>query len=413
MRGSRCARLVAAAAATWTMVALGAVAPQVAVAVPVQFAFDEGVYYAPTKVHLERFGTAVAVDGDAMVVGVPAYATPAGLLDAGVAHVYVRQDGAWMWQASLSQPVAAANDRFGTSVAISGDRVVVGAPGYDGPVADSGAAFVFTRTGTTWSSGEPLASADAVSGDRMGQSVDIDGDTVVAGCPGADSGEGKVRPYTWSGTAWTGAPVLTDPEGEAGDDLGGCVAISGRTVAASAAGDDAPGAVDAGSVLLFSLDAGVPWSPTLIAPEPVAGERFGSSIDVGAAGAVVVIGSQDYDAPSAAACGRAYVYVCSATGWESAGALENPTTSGMPENDRFGSAVAYDGGDLILVGASGADGTDGNDGAAYYFQLRNGVWGFAGALAPGASPCCEQFGASVALSAGAAVIGAPLASANT
>ena len=414
MRGSRCARCVVAAAASWVLIAIGLVAPRVAVAAPVQFAVDAGVVYAESKVHLERFGTAVALSGDTMVVGVPDHDTPAGLLNAGMVQVFVRSGGAWILQASLSQPTAAAEDRFGASVAISGDRVVVGAPGYNGAVADSGAAFVFTRTGTAWSSAVPLPLADAIGGDRTGQSVDIDGGTIVVGCPGADTGRGKIRPYTWSGSAWVAGTGLADPLGEAGDDLGGCVSVSGGIVAASATGDDSPGAADAGAVLVFPLGTATPQAEAKIfATSPVAGERFGTSIDLGASGAVLVTGSQSFDAGAAVDSGRAYVHVRGATGWQSVAALENPTASGVPENDLFGSAVAFDGGDLILVGAMGADGVDGNDGAAYYFQLRNGVWGFAWALAPGASPCCEQFGASVALSAGAAVIGAPLASANT
>lgn len=414
MRGSRFARFAIATAMLAVLEIGGVAAPRPAVAAPLTYVDDGPIVYAPSPTNLERFGASVAVDGDTLVVGVPDHATDAGLLGAGIVHIYVRNSGAWVRQANLSQPTVNAGDGFGTSVAISGDRVVVGAPGYDSGATDSGAAFVFTRTGTVWSAGQMLAPADSASGDRAGQSVDIEGHTAVVGCPGADSGRGEVRPFMWDGTAWVARPVVQDADGQAGDELGGRVAVSGSTLLASAMGDDYAPHVDAGTVLVYTLGSGSASNEAKIpAIAPVDGERFGSSIDLGSGGAVAVIGSQYYDATAAADCGRAYVYVRGATGWQFEAVLENPTTGGSPQGDLFGSAVAYDGGDLILVGASGADGFDGSDGAAYYFQRRSGAWGFVEAVIPGESPCCEGFGGAVSLDAGIAAVGAPLASANT
>lgn len=377
-----------------------------AVAGSTPFAVDEDIIYAPTPVGDEHFGSAVALSGNTLVVGVPDHDEITGLLDDGIAHVYVRSGTDWVWQASLHAPTLAAGDKFGTSVAIQGDTIVVGAPYRDGSHGESGAAYVFTRTGTTWSAAVPLGDEFAVAGDKMGQSVDIDGVTIAVGCPGRSSSEGAVRVYVWDGDEWnSGGGVFAEAPGGMPDDrLGGCVSLSGDTILASAGGFDH----EIGSVVAFTR-SGISWSFEDRFYEPVStvGEQFGGPIDLQADGYVAVIGSPTHDVGAEVDKGIAYVYARGASGWELIDTLNNPSSNTAGGGDWFGSSVAFDGHNLILVGAFW---DDDQTGAAYYFQLRDGEWVMAQKVTPPADPCCALFGDSVALDGGRAMVGATLAS---
>ncbi|MDO8847066.1 MAG: hypothetical protein Q7W51_01580 [Coriobacteriia bacterium] len=406
---TRCAAIATGALVLATVVPL---AVPTAMAGSAPFAVDEDIIYAQTPVTDERFGSAVAIDGDTLVVGVPEYDTLAGPQNVGRVDVFVRSGTDWVKQTSLYASAPGDGDKFGTSVAISGDRIVVGAPFYYGSHGESGAAYVFTRTGTAWSAADMLPDEFAQEGDQIGQSVDIEGTTIVVGCPGDSSGRGAVRPIYWNGSDWDsgGGVHLLDPSGMAGDRLGTCVSLSGNTVLASAGGDDVgtvAAIVDAGSVLSFTR-SGTTWSfeQKWQAPTPVADEQFGGPIDLQAGGYVAVIGSPAHDVGAEVDKGIAYVYARGTSGWVLTATLDNPGPN-SPDGDWFGSAVAFDGHNLILIGAFW---DDLHTGAAYYFQYREGEWVMAQKVTPDAYPCCALFGDSAALDGGIAMIGATLAS---
>ena len=116
------------------------------------------------------------------MVGAPSSGT-AGLRQ-GSAYVFVRSGGVWSQQQKLLASDAASVDRFGSSVAISGETVVVGAPVDDGAAGfDQGSAYVFVRSGEVWSQQQKLEASDAAADDQFGISVAISGETVVVGAP--------------------------------------------------------------------------------------------------------------------------------------------------------------------------------------------------------------------------------------
>lgn len=400
------ARCVAVATGVMMLAASLPMGAQVAFAGSGSFAIDEDVVYAATPADGETFGSAVAIDGDTMVVGVPQHATDAGLTNAGVADVYVRSGADWVWQATLVAGGAiAAEDRFGTAVAISGDRIVVGCPGRD---SGAGASFVYARSDTAWPMQATLQLAAPVAGDRFGAAVDIDGDTIVVGAPGADAGRGSVMPYAWSGSAWVPGVAQTTPGGAADGGLGACVSLSGDTFLASARDDDIVGGPsNVGSISAFVRSGGV-WAfeQRWFETTPVAGERFGASIDLQAGGYAAVVGSPQHDVGAAADQGVAYLYVRSADGWQAGATLahDGPNSAG---GDQFGSSVAFDGHNLILVGAPNDDDAHG---AAYYYQYRAGVWNMAQKIDWLSTACSGRYGASVALDGGRAAVGGPTAS---
>lgn len=400
------ARCVAVATGAIMFAAILPAGAQIAFAGSAPFAKDEALVYAATPADGETFGSAVAIDGDTMVVGAPQHATVAGLMNAGVADVYVRSGTDWVWQDTLvAGGVIAAEDRFGTAVAISGDRIVVGCPGRD---SGAGASFVYARSGTEWSMQAPLQLAAPVAGDRFGAAVDIDGDTIVVGAPGTGGGRGSVVPYAWSGNAWVRGAAQTTPGGATDSGLGAFVSLSGDTFLASARDDDIVGGpANAGSISAFVRSGGV-WAfeQRWFEPTPAAGERFGGSIDLQAGGYAAVVGSPQHDVGAAADQGVAYLYVRSADGWQAGATLvhDGPNSAG---GDQFGASVAFDGHNLILVGAPNDDDAHG---AAYYYQSRAGVWSMAQKIDWLSTGCSGRYGASVALDSGRAAVGGPTAS---
>ena len=172
------------------------------------------------------FGSSVAIAGDTAVVG--AYGNN-GLR--GAAYIFTRTGTTWTEQAKLTASGGEDNDSFGYSVALAGDTAVVGANGKD---VLQGAVYVFTRTGTTWTQQTKLTAADAASSDDFGVSVALEGDTAVVGADTKDSFRGAVYIFNRSGTTWTQETKLTPADAANADWFGVSVALEGDTVVAGA-----------------------------------------------------------------------------------------------------------------------------------------------------------------------------------
>ena len=160
-------------------------------------------------------------------------------IDQGSAYVFVRSGGVWSQQQKLEASDAAADDRFGFSVAISGETVVVGAPGDDGAAGiDQGSAYVFVRSGGVWSQQQKLLASDAAADDDFGSSVAISGETVVVGAPWDDDAtgfyQGSAYVFVRSGGVWSQQQKLLASDAAGGDAFGFSVAISGETVVVGA-----------------------------------------------------------------------------------------------------------------------------------------------------------------------------------
>jgi FG-GAP repeat len=313
----------------------------------------------------DEFGLSVAISGDTVVVGALHEASAAtgvngnqadnSASEAGAAYVFVRSGTVWTQQAYLkASNMATGENDFGFSVAISGDTVVVGAPGEEsaatgvnGNQADNtapgaGAAYVFVRSGGVWSQQAYLKASNTDAGDDFGIGVAIAGDTVVVGADqeasaatgvagnqadNSAANAGAAYVFVRSGTVWSQQAYLKASNTGAGDYFGSPV-ISGDTVVVGATGEDSA--------------------------------------------ATGVDGNQADD--SAADAGAAYVFLRSGTVWTQQAYLKASNTNG---GDGFGSVAIS--GDTVVVGApreaSAATGVDGNQaddtaaraGAAYVF----------------------------------------------
>ncbi len=208
---------------------------------------------APDGAFGDELGTSVAVQGDTLVIGAPGDDGTRGSL-----YVFQRIGDSWTEAAKLTATDAASGDELGFSVAIDGNTIVAGAPFADiGTQHDQGAIYTFAATGavTRVETGKLLAS-DGVASEELGSSVAIDGDTIVAGAPGHAFGSSRMQgsAYTFARTgaaARTENARLSASDGKPFDAFGGAVAISGGTIVVGSQGDVGLSA-DQGAVYVFT-----------------------------------------------------------------------------------------------------------------------------------------------------------------
>jgi len=305
----------------------------------------------------ERFGRSVSLSGDYALIG--AYRDN---LDAGSAYVFMRSGVTWAQQAKLVASDGASGDYFGLAVGLSGDYAVVGAWGDNVAGDSSGSAYIFVRTGTVWIQQAKLEASDGFADDRFGRSVAISGDYAVVGAYGDDDGggaAGSVYVFERTGPFWNETAKLTASDGMGGAHFGLAVAISGDyiLVGAHTAGTDSSGAA-----YVFKRDT-TGWSETakLTASDAGTGTEFG--ISVGITPGFAMIGSW-LDTVNGDSSGSAYIFAETGTTWSE---YVKIVPSDGRSRDQFGRDVAISTTDAI-AGALLADGATSNAGAAYVYK---------------------------------------------
>ncbi|MCG8408979.1 MAG: hypothetical protein MI923_27555 [Phycisphaerales bacterium] len=155
---------------------------------------EESILQATDQAASDSFGRAVDIDGNAVVVGAP-FKDASGKSNSGKAYVFRNSSGTWSQEAQLTgrtPSLVEPNDRLGESVSISGNRVAAGAPGGDAdPISliknETGAVYIFNKTGTTWREEQRIVASDAYINDNFSV-VDMDGDLLIIGAPNDDDG---------------------------------------------------------------------------------------------------------------------------------------------------------------------------------------------------------------------------------
>jgi hypothetical protein len=306
--------------------------------------------------------------------------------------------GGYSRQAELTGS-ASVKGGFGSSVALSagGSTALVGTSSLNGV---AGAVYVFTRRDGTWSRTAGLTASGTAAEDDFGSSVALSagGSTALVGAPGHNSYAGAVYVFTLRRGTWSQTGELTASDAAAHDQFGASVALSAgaSTVLVGAPGRNSL----AGAGYVFTRRDGT-WSQAgeLTASGAAAGDFFGDSVALSAGGGTALVGAPGHNDNARAA----YVFTRRGGTWSQAGEL---TASGAAADDSFGWSVALSaGGSTALVGAFEHDK---NAGAGYVFTLRGGTWSQAGELTASGTAPGNQFGASVALSAGGstALVGA-------
>lgn len=319
--------------------------------------------YARDPGEWELFGSAISVQGACAVMGAPQESQVATY--AGSAHVFVRNGDAWQQQAKLLPSDPAYDGYFGTSVAIDGDSIVVGA------VDRSSAAYLFARSGTNWVQQARLRAHDAVT--YFGSSVAIDGDHLLVGSPNDDdngnvpSYSGAAYVYRRVGANWVEEAKLTAAQPVSWDQFGNAVALKDHlAVVGTAAGVGA---------YVFRYDGTNWWQTARLRSSD--GVGIGSSVAHN--GSLVVVGSSK----------GGYVFRRDGTNWVQEAKL---AVSG-------GTVVAL-AGNLIAVGAPNSE-------VACVFERQDTGWVQKWQLQASNAAFYDKFGTAVGLGDRHVFVGTP------
>ncbi len=348
----------------------------------------------------DRFGLGVSVDGDTAVVGAP-FNDDAGT-DSGSVYVFVRTGSTWTQQAKLVASDAAAGDQFGASVAISGDTAIIGANQDDDGFAQSGSAYVFVRTGSTWTQQAKLVASDPGASDLFGQAVAVSGDTSVIGARNDDAGSDSGSAYVFvrTGSTWSQQAKLTASDAGAVHQFGASVSVDAQTIVIGAYSAPSVATPGSGAAYVF-VRSGSVWSQQtkLTSSDAAAGDRFGFSVALD--GDTAIVGASLND-DAGASSGSAYAFVRSGSAWSQQTKL---TSSDAAAGDQFGYSVGISGGTAIF--GAYADGDAGSlSGSAYVFVLSGSTWSQQTKLTASDAASSDFFGYSVAVAGGTAVVGA-------
>ena len=363
---------------------------------------------APDGAGGDELGNAVAVDGDTAVLGVREDDSGRGAV-----YVFTRAGDDWLNTAKLTASDRAAGDGLGASVAIEGDTIVAGASADDGAgIANRGSVYTFARTGAAARvETAKLTAGDGADSDFLGSSVAIEGDTIVAGAVaddiGANVAQGSVYTFTRAGApARNQTAKLTASDGTVGDRLGGSVAVDGDTIVAGAGSDDIGTSIDQGSAYTFSRTGAVARTETakLISGDGDDGDDFGRSVAL--AGDTIAVAVPEDDIAGESNHGSALTFARS--GAPARTETAKLTTSDAALGDLLGQSVAVQG-ETIAVGACCDDIAGiGNAGSVYTFS-RTGAGSRTeiGKLSASGALAQDQLGISVDIDGGTIVAGAP------
>jgi len=409
-----------------------------------------------------HFGFSVALSGDTLAVGAPNENSGGAL--SGAAYVFTRTGSAWTQQAYVKASNTRATAHFAYSVALSGDTLAVGSTGEssgttgvdgnqnDTSAPDSGAVYLFTRTGTAWNQQAYVKAPNTRAGALFGSSLVLSGDTLAVGSPkessaatGIDGNDadttapaaGAVYVYNRTGNAWSKQAYIKASNARAGAAFGSSVALSADTLAvgspkesSGALGINGNGAdssaLEAGAAYVYAR-TGSTWSQQAYvkASNTNIGYAFGASVALAgdtlavgspreAGGATGVNGSQVYN-PLAGSSGAAYVYARNGTVWKQQAYVKASNKGGS-----FGGSVALFGNVLAVAAPSersNAAGINGNQtdtsagpvgagegaGAAYLFMRTGTAWTQNAYVK--ASNLTGYFGNSMALTADTLAVG--------
>jgi hypothetical protein len=347
------------------------------------------------------FGSTVSVDGTTALIGAPD--DDDNGISSGSVYVFTFSGSSWTKQAKLLALDGAEWDLFGFCVSLDGDTALIGSYNDNDSGNYSGSAYVFTRNGTTWTQQAKILASDGAEEDNFGFYVSLSGDTALIGAPYDDDNEadsGSAYVFTRSsGSIWTEQQKLLASDGAAQDFFAGCLSLDGDTALIAAHSDDDLGGFS-GSAYVF-IRNGTTWTQQqkLLASDGEEQDVFGTSVYLDSDTALIgAIGDDDNNDWS----GAAYVFTRTNTTWTQEAKLK--PSNGVIDQF-FGVSVSLDG-NTALIGASHDDDHGYHSGSAYVF-IRSGTnWIEQQKLLASDGAVDDFFGDSVDLDGDTAFIGA-------
>lgn len=412
---------------------------------------------------LASYGDTLAVGApyeQSAAVGIDGDETDNSADNAGAVYIFTRSAGAWSQQAYIKASNSEFGDRFGSALSIFGDTLVVGAPneqsgalGIDGDQSSnskdaSGAVYIFVRSAGVWSQEAYIKASNTDSGDKFGIALALSRDTLAVGAPyeqsrtqgiggdqssNSEDASGAVYIFSRTVEVWSQQAYIKSSNTEFDDRFGASVSLSGDTLVVGAANEDGGATTidgddtdnskgNSGAVYVFTV-AGTTWTQQayLKASNSEADDQFGARVAV--FGNLIAVGAPLEDSAGGQAdnsvsnSGALYVFSRTGTSWaqDQYIKISNPDTE-----DRFGSSIALSGftlaagtalEDSVATGMNGdeTDNTILSSGAAFlYFRSSAGIWSQLAYIKASNTEFEDQFGVSLALWGGTLIIGANL-----
>jgi len=326
----------------------------------------------------DRFGDDVSLSryGDYAIVGASREDT--GATDAGAAYIFKKSGSSWSQQQKIQASDRQLNDKFGKSSSIcgNGDYAIVGAPDEDTGGTSAGAAYIFKRSGSSWSQQQKIQASDksqyrvfgsAVSMNRSGTIAAVGAFWAGTGNPGA----GAVYIFTRSGSTWSQQAKCEPSNPTPWDDFGQSVVISGdgNYFISGSYGEDTNG-TNAGAAYIFKK-SGSSWSQQVMlkANDPQGSDHFGQSVAIDYDGNTAAVGAYMEDTGVADA-GSVYIYTRSGTTWSQQQKIQ---TADRHAQDYFGFDVYLSDDGNTLVASARSDDEGGTDAGAAYIYSRSGT----------------------------------------
>ncbi len=418
----------------------------------------------------DLFGWSVALSGDTLAVGAVWEASNATGIDGdqsdntewqtGAVYVFIRSGSTWTQQAYIKASNSGGLDWFGYSMSLEGDTLAVGSPWEgssngnqgDNSASGSGAVYVFTRNGTTWTQQAYIKASNIDADDNFGYSVSLSGDTLAVGAPEEDSNakgvngdendnsapvSGAVYVFTRTGTTWNQQSYIKASNTDAYDWFGYSVSLSGNTLAVGAPeeasnaqginGDQADNsAIYSGAAYVF-IRTGATWTQQayIKASNSMEGAWFGRSLSLSgdtlavaapdeSGGSTGINGDQTVNGATSMS-GAVYVFTRTGVTWTQQAYIKASNTG---QTDTFGISVCLSGDSLAVgapneasvakgIGGDQADNSGVGAGAAYLFTRTGTTWTQQAYIKASNTDARDTFGFSVALSGDTLAVGAP------
>ena len=354
----------------------------------------------------DLYGHSVGIHGDYAIVGSPGDDDQG--LEAGAAYIYERVGGQWILMTKILASDASVGDRFGTSVAIDEEYVIVGAHLNDDPGVNSGAAYVFRLNGAVWVEQEKIVPLDPTPNKQFGKSVDISNGHVIAGAPGDENNgpwSGAAYIYQRNGTNWIQNAKLTVSDADNLDMFGSAVALNDTVALIGAHGEDAQG-LNAGAAYVFSK-SGSNWveQQKLSNNDGASHDMFGYALAV--SDSIIAVGAPGANIQGMNS-GSVSVYKRSENIWEENSQIIPDEVSG---HDMIGSSISIDQ-PFIAIGAPGNDETGVSSGAVYVYRAIGDTIIRRFKIVPDNQIETKSFGIGLAITEQFMVVGTPLAQPN-
>ncbi len=316
----------------------------------------------------DQFGSDVSISGDNAIVGADRndYNGPWS----GAAYVFQRTNAGWIQQDMLVPSDGNVGDRFGNAVSISGNYLIIGAYWDDDNGFNSGSAYVFRKDTAGWVLEAKLTASDGANDDWFGYDVSISGNYAVVGAV-LDNHDGAYRGSAYifkrNGSNWAQQAKIVAEDGQAGDEFGGSVSLSGNYAVIGAIGNDDTGE-DAGAAYIFAR-SGNDWTQQtrLVPLDGAGGDHFGNSVSIDGNYAVV---AAHLDADNGMDSGSAYIFKREGQSWAQQAKLTAPDGE---QGDFFGQGVSIDS-SYVIVGAPYDDDNGNESGSVHIFRRIGTTW---------------------------------------